>query len=69
MATLAREVAKSASSDFERKKWLEMARIEEEKAVKLDHEAVQLMTRADYLAAQANEFSRLAWRPWLAEPD
>lgn len=68
VATLAREMSKSASSDFEKLKWLEMARSEDEKAKKLDEEAVRLMTRADEFASRANRFSRLAWSPWLEEP-
>jgi hypothetical protein len=69
VATLAREMAKSASSDFERSKWLEMARVEEEKAIKLDQEAIREMTMADKFASRANAMSRLAWSPWLSEPD
>jgi hypothetical protein len=69
VAALAREVAKSASSNFERTKWLDMAKSEEDKANDLDREAVRLMTRADYLAARADALSRSAWRPWQPEPE
>jgi hypothetical protein len=69
VAALAREVAKSASSDFERSKWLEMARVEEEKAAKLDQDAIREMTQADQYASRSEVFSRLAWRPWLIEPE
>jgi hypothetical protein len=69
VAALAREVAKSASTDFERSKWLEMARTEEEKAIRLNQEAVQKMIRADQLASRVNALHRVSWRPWLAEPE
>ncbi len=72
VAALERELAKlakSASTDFERSKWLEMARTEEEKAVRLDQEAVQKMIRADQLASRVNALHRASWRPWLAEPE
>jgi hypothetical protein len=69
VASLARELAKSASSNFERSKWLEMAHTEEEKATKLEHEAVRLMSQADLCASRANALTRLAWRPWLPQPE
>jgi hypothetical protein len=69
VAALASEMAKSASSEFERRKWLEMARSEEEKANELDREALRLMSRADELASRADSHSRLAWRPWLPESE
>jgi hypothetical protein len=68
VAVLARELAKSASSDFERSKWLEMAHKEEDKATELEHESIKLMSQANQWAARANALSRLAWRPWLPEP-
>jgi hypothetical protein len=69
VAALARELAKSASTHFERSKWLEMAQAEEDKATKADHEAVRLLIQADEQASRANRIYRASWRPWLAEPD
>ena len=69
VASLAREMAGSSSSEYERKKWLDMALTRERKADKADVEAAQLMTRADQFASQADEFATLAWRPWLAGPE
>jgi homoserine dehydrogenase len=68
VAKLAREMAGSSASDFERTKWQEMARKEDEKADSLDEKAVQWMARADELAALAEQFARLGWRPWLSGP-
>jgi hypothetical protein len=68
VAALERELAKSASSNFERSKWLEMAHSEEEKATKLEHEAVRFMSQADQSASRADALTRLAWSPWLPEP-
>ncbi len=65
VASLAREMAKSASSDFERKKWLEMALKDEEKATLMEQLAVKHMTRADELASRATRLAQSAWRPWL----
>jgi hypothetical protein len=69
VAVMARELAKSASGDFERKKWLDMAHAEDEKADKLDQEAVRLLSHADALGARADALSRLAWRPWRSTSD
>ena len=64
VAALAREMAKSATSDFERTKWLDMARAEELKAARFEHDAIVHMGRADLLASRAIELYRAAWQPW-----
>jgi hypothetical protein len=69
VAGLAREVAKSATADFERSKLLEMAELEERKATRADREAVRLSVRADELAVRANQLYRASWRPWLPVPE
>jgi hypothetical protein len=69
VAALARELSGSATGDFERKRWLEMAQAEERKAAEADREAVRLIRLSDEMAARAYATSRLALRPWLAEPD
>jgi hypothetical protein len=69
VAALANEMAKSATSQFERTKWLNMAKAEEAKAVRFEHQAIELMGRADVLASQAVELSRAAWRPWVDTGD
>lgn len=64
VAALAREMVRSATSDFERIKWLDMAKAEEAKAARFEHEAIVLMGRANILAGRAVELSRAAWQPW-----
>lgn len=69
VGVMAREMAKSATSDFERSKWLKMADIEEQKATRANREAADALVRAETRASRAEEFHRASWRPWAPEPN
>jgi hypothetical protein len=69
VAALAREMAGSASAEFERARWLELARSEDEKATRLDREAVRMIAQADQMASRASVHYRASWRPWAPEPE